>query len=151
TANAPRDHPATPACRARASQVITRFGGMFEHAPSNQLADALLVQARVHGGGDARASAAVLAAEASAAADLSFTDAARIVDRVANDGDPITLSTVLDTLTGVQLLAGDPVAATRTAQRRVDLLTLLPLEPDTALELKDALHNGVFAALGAGD
>jgi hypothetical protein len=46
---------------------------------------------------------------------------------------------------------GDIVRARATAHDRVTLLAGLPLEPEVALELKDALHGAIFTCLGAGD
>ncbi|MDQ1602500.1 MAG: hypothetical protein QOE01_345 [Actinomycetota bacterium] len=49
------------------------------------------------------------------------------------------------------MTGGRPVEAARVAARRIALFHGLPVEPTSALELKDALHMGALAGIGAGD
>jgi tetratricopeptide (TPR) repeat protein len=143
----------------RASEMVSRFRGMFADEPPPRTAEALLVEGQALSVDDARTRAALLNAQASIAAeadDREPPDPAtvavvdRAVDAARRCGDPLIESASLDLRAG--LLAGhDVTAAAATAARRVELLTPLLLTPSIAVELRDALHMATLSSVGAGD
>ena len=143
----------------RASEMVSRFRGMFADEPPPRTAEALLVEGQALSVDDARSRAALLNAQAIIAAeadDRAPPDPAtvavvdRAVDAARRCGDPLIESASLDLRAG--LLAGhDVAAAAATAARRVELLTPLLLTPSIAVELRDALHMATLSSVGAGD
>ncbi|MDX6245547.1 MAG: hypothetical protein QOE76_3270 [Frankiales bacterium] len=139
---------------ARAAELVSRFRGMFAEGKDEQLFDELMGRADELGGGHLRAEAAILSARAN---DRNPTPAGpttvvqQALERAREAGDPVIESAALDALTLAQTFRHDIVAAGTTARQRVLLLADLPLQPEVALELKDALHVAVFTCLGAGD
>jgi hypothetical protein len=143
----------------RASEMVSRFRGMFAEEPPAGTAEALLVEAQVLRVDDARAQAALLNAQASIAAEADHREppdpatlamADRAVDAARCCGDPLIESASLDLMAG--LLGGhDVTAAAAIAARRVELLTPVPLTPSVAVELRDALHMATLSSVGAGD
>lgn len=144
---------------ARASEMVTRFRGMFAEQPPPGTAEVLLAEGQARGVDDPRTQAALLTAEAYIAAEADDRDspdpttvaaADRAVDAARRGGDPLVESASLDLQAGL-LVAHDINAAAANASRRVELLTPLPLTPSIAFELKDALHMAVLRSVAAGD
>jgi predicted ATPase/DNA-binding CsgD family transcriptional regulator len=147
--------PATlAAALVEAAETILRFEGMFAGPAPEATAEALLEEARALTVGQPRLRAAaqvVLAHRQDPSDPRTRHDVARAVDAAHRAGDPIRESAALDVLTAVQLLAGQPTLAARSARRQVGLFDGRPVDPAAALELKDALHMAVLTCVGAGD
>ncbi|MDX6207794.1 MAG: hypothetical protein QOE24_185, partial [Frankiales bacterium] len=139
---------------ARAAELVSRFRGMFAAGKDEQLFEELMVRAKELGDGDLGAQAAILTARAndrSPSAAGPTTVVQQALERAREAGNPVIESAALDALTLAQTFGDDIVAAGATARQRVVLLAGLPLQPEVALELKDALHVATFTCLGAGD
>ena len=137
-----------------AAETILRFEGMFAGPAPETMAASLLEEARALSVGRPRlrAAAQMVQLHRKEPSDpQTRREAARAVEAAHRAGDRIRESAALDLLTGIQLLAGQPVQAAGSARRRVDLLDGRPVEPAGALELKDALHMAVLTCVGAGD
>jgi hypothetical protein len=139
-----------------------RKAGAFAHLPRREEATALLNRARELAGDDPAAQAAVAIADCVAAGYAYFAERAgpqtemtalaeRAVELARRLDDPLTESAALYALTGAQRRAGDTFAAAATAGRRVDLLHAVPVAPDTADELIDALLIATATSVGVGD
>jgi predicted ATPase/DNA-binding CsgD family transcriptional regulator len=138
---------------ARAAELIARFPGMFAAEPAASTSEHLAAEARRLAGGDARVAAEVAVAAAAYAAPagapprdraLAALDSSRAV------ADPLLESAAMDALTAALLFEDDVVGAHEVAQERLARLAGWRDDPAVGLELKDALHTGVFCALGAG-
>jgi predicted ATPase len=137
----------------RAAETITRFSGMFG-APPTQASDELIDRARSLAPHDPHVAAGIAIATLAYAnpAGRPIAEASRAAQRLARTaGDDVLESAALDGLTSSLLFGGQPQAAYREAAARVALLGATHDDPAHALEIKDALHMAVYAALGAGD
>jgi predicted ATPase/DNA-binding CsgD family transcriptional regulator len=137
---------------ARAAELLTRFSGMFAETDES-FAEQLLTEARslaplVH---LISAAVTVVAANSKALTAESAGRGAAALARAREVQDKWLESAAMDAATVELLRGGEVIAAHRLADQRV--AGLLPHQHDLAagLELKDALHNAVFCALGAGD
>jgi hypothetical protein len=140
---------------ARTAEHSVRFSGMYANPPPAGAAAVILERARRMVNADARAATAVLAAEAHLAdpGDLAASDRAVVRARQAAErvGDAALLSSVLDASTVLHVSRREISQSATVAARRIGPLTSLTDDPRGAFELKDALHMGAFASVGAGD
>jgi predicted ATPase/DNA-binding CsgD family transcriptional regulator len=134
---------------ARAAELLTRFAGMFAD-PDENLADELLVRAAAAAPHDRQAAAAIAVARAGRRTDAADHGRAALA-AARGIGDVLLESAALDAVIGATMQRGDVLAANRLAGERLARLGTRADDPATGLELKDALHVGVFCALGAGD
>ncbi|WP_116950536.1 ATP-binding protein [Jiangella endophytica] len=161
---------AAGAARDLATAVTThvRKAGTFAEPPPRDEPAALLARARELAGDDPAAQAAVALADclalgyaffagpggpagsATSAAELTAR-AEQAVELARRLDDPLAECAALQALTAAHRRAGDTFAAAATARRRVDLLDTVPLTPDSADELIDALLIATAAGIGAGD
>jgi predicted ATPase len=137
-----------------AAEILAYAPGILsELAPSGE-DHALVAEARVLGGGDAHAEAAVLAVTAVQGelldpATLELTE--RVVELAHRVGDARLESAALDELTAVRLAYGELDGAAAAARRRLELLTPLADDVEMAWEYSDALHMAPMVYLAAGD
>ena len=140
---------------AQAAELINRAPGMMAVQPGPEVVDALLAQARELAGGDARAEARVLVADAYRGAEsdpLTAELSERAVELAQRAGDPQGESAALDMLTAVYLARGEVRAALDSTLRRTELVAALPLRADVAgLEVLDAYQMAAECAIAAGD
>ncbi|WP_222851660.1 ATP-binding protein [Phytoactinopolyspora mesophila] len=151
---------------ATATTTYFRKAGTFAQRPPRDEAIALLTQAGELAGDDAAAQAAVALAECTAQGYAFFADqtadstsaastmtplAQRAVELAHRLGDPVAEGAALHALTGAQRSAGDTFAAAATARRRVELLESVPVTPESADELIDALTIATATSIGVGD
>ncbi|MEU4420553.1 hypothetical protein AB0F81_07995 [Actinoplanes sp. NPDC024001] len=155
----------TAAARDLATATTTYFrkAGAFAQLPPRDEPAALLARARQLAGDDPAAQAAVALADCAAAGYAFFAEksgdaasrmstlAERAVDLARRLGDPLAECAALFALTGAHRRAGDEPAAAATARTRVDLLDPLPLTPDVADELIDALLIAAATSIAVGD
>lgn len=134
------------AATARAAELILRFEGMFAGpVPS---ADDLLAEL------DPRypTAARLIAANRVDPDDPSTArHALHAADRAHTAGSLLRESAALDIATGAQIMGARLGDAVVTARRRVALFAGAVLEPQSVLELKDALRMGVLTGVGVGD
>jgi predicted ATPase/DNA-binding CsgD family transcriptional regulator len=139
---------------AVAAELIVRRSGMIPTpAPAGEL-DALLTAARALAAGHPAAEARVYATEAFVGADTDPVTAElteRAVELARRAGDPLTGSAALDQLMSIQIAGGELRAASATAQRRLELLSPLPVTAVSALELADAFYMAAECAVAAGN
>jgi predicted ATPase/DNA-binding CsgD family transcriptional regulator len=140
---------------AQIAELYNRGPGlMSEPAPPGGV-ERLLAEATPLAGDDAAAKGRLLTAEAYAKGDVDpaaeeLLDRAIALSREA--GDPLGESAAFDQLTAIRLARGEIRAAAGAAQHRIDLLTKLPMGPDTCgLELWDAYFMATEAMTAAGD
>jgi tetratricopeptide (TPR) repeat protein len=139
---------------AVAAELIVRRPGMIPTpAPAGEL-DALLTAARALAAGHPAAEARVYATEAFVGANTDPVTAeltGRAVELARRAGDPLTESAALDQLMSIQIAGGELRAASATAQRRLELLSPLPVTAVSALELADAFYMAAECAVAAGN
>jgi hypothetical protein len=138
---------------AVAAELIVRRPGMIPTpAPAGEL-DALLTAARALAAGHPAAEARVYATEAFVGANTDPVTAeltGRAVELARRAGDPLTESAALDQLCPSKWPAAS-CAASATAQRRLELLSPLPVTAVSALELADAFYMAAECAVAAGN
>ncbi|WP_216853694.1 LuxR C-terminal-related transcriptional regulator [Phytoactinopolyspora halotolerans] len=155
------------AARDLATTATTYFrkAGTFAQPPPRDEAIALVTRAGELAGDDLPAQAAVALAECTAQGYAFFADqteaqtgapamtalAERAVELAHRLGDPVAEGAALHAMTGAQRRAGDTFAAAATARRRVELLQSVPVTPDSADELIDALTIATATSIGVGD
>jgi predicted ATPase/DNA-binding CsgD family transcriptional regulator len=159
------DTTATARDLATATTTYFRKAGTFPRLPPSDEATALLGRARELAGDDLAAQAAVALADCAALGYAFFAQRAeperaesemtalaeRAVELARRLDDPLAECAALWALTGAQRRAGDTFAAAATAGRRVDLLQSVPVTPDIADELIDALLIATATGIGVGD
>ncbi|MEU0544451.1 LuxR C-terminal-related transcriptional regulator [Nocardia sp. NPDC005978] len=157
---------------ATAAITVFRMADTFAQPVSVSEAAALLNEARALAGSDPAALAAVALAECGvlAHADVeadapehdpergseglaseALTRAEHAVDLADRTRDPLARSAALDALAAAQCWAGDIFATAGTTQRRVALLSAMPLSPASSLEHVNALSEAAEIAIGVGD
>jgi predicted ATPase/DNA-binding CsgD family transcriptional regulator len=116
--------------------------------------DALLAEASQLAAGDLAAEARTITAEAFKY-DEADPVAAELIERALaltrRAGDPLTESAALDSLTAVQLAAGEVRAAAASTLRRIELLAPLPMTAASGLEFPDAYAMATDCAVASGD
>ena len=142
---------------AEAAMLIDRCPGIFGQVPAAAEAEALLAEAERLALGspdDRRLEATVLVAEVFHGEERDPV-VGLLVDRtivLAQRIDNVQLeSAALDGLTVVQLASGDTLGAAVTSCRRAEMLLPLPVAPDTAFELPDALQMASETCVATGD
>jgi predicted ATPase/DNA-binding CsgD family transcriptional regulator len=165
TAHRAGDTAATARDLATAATTYFRMSGVFTRLPPPDEAAGLLDRARELAGDDPAAQAAVVLAECAALGHAFFAEQAkpktaasettalaeRAVELARRLDDPLAECAALYALTGAQHRSGDIFAAAATARRRVDLVDSMPVTPDTAVELIDALLIATATSIGIGD
>ena len=154
SARACRDPAALAPMLARAAETIVRFEGMFAGPAPVSTATALLDELRTLNPDDPLmyTSAALVEDSRADPTDAQcLADAEHAAEVAHRLGDLLRESAALDVLTGTHIVSGRLTDAARCARTRVNLLDGRPADPPGALELKDALHMGVLACVGAGD
>nr|WP_240477355.1 LuxR C-terminal-related transcriptional regulator [Jiangella muralis] len=165
------DHAGAAHDLATAVTTYVRKAGTFAEPPPRDEPAGLLARVRELAGADPAARAAVALADcvalgyaffagpdgpagpagpATSAAELTAR-AEQAVELAARLDDPLAECAALQALTAARRRAGDTFAAAATARRRVDLLDTVPLTPDSADELIDALFIATAAGIGVGD
>ncbi|SDT28446.1 LuxR C-terminal-related transcriptional regulator [Jiangella sp. DSM 45060] len=165
------DHAGAAHDLATAVTTYIRKAGTFAEPPPRDEPAGLLARARELAGDDPAARAAVALADcvalgyaffagpdgpagpagsATSAAELTAR-AEQAVELAGRLDDPLAECAALQALTAAQRRAGDTFAAAATARRRVDRLDTVPLTPDSADELIDALFVATAAGIGVGD
>lgn len=146
------DAQAAALALVRSAELHTRFSGMFarvDEAAGQRLMD----RARSLAPADALVDAAITVTDANSKVfDPGATGRGiTAVARAREVGDPWLESAALDAATMDLVRDGDVMAAHRLAGERVAGILSRQDDPAAGLEIKDALHNAVFCALGAGD
>jgi len=148
------DPVASGALWARAAEQVNRWPGMFVEPPSEATAEALLSRARARTQDDRLVEATVLVATAHAASmppnRINPELVERAIDLARMLGDPLLENSALDALSLVKILRFDITAAAATYRQQVERLTSLALEPETAVEIRDAIHGAVYTNIAAG-
>lgn len=148
------DPVASAALWARAAEQLSRWPGMFAEPPSEAESEALLSRARDRTHDDRRVEATVLVAMAHAGSkqrnriDPELVERALDLARLA--GDPLLENSALDALSLLQILRSDITAAAATYRQQVERLTSMALEPEAAVEIRDAIHGAVYTNIAAG-
>ncbi|HET8664254.1 MAG TPA: LuxR C-terminal-related transcriptional regulator [Nocardioides sp.] len=139
---------------AKAAELIGRGPGIMSAVPPLFEVERLLDLARPLADGDPVVTARILTAEAFAAPALSpgaREKVDRALDLAREAGDRLTESAALDMLTSIHIAGSRPAEALACAVRRTDLLATLPVAPESALEVFDALQMAAQCAVAAGD
>jgi predicted ATPase len=141
---------------AESAAVILRAPGIMSVVPSLDEAAELLQAARELVDEGTATEAAILGVEASRAstgvaepADIQRAESA--VRRARQLSEPLIESSALDALTGSYAGLGMVTKAARSAHRRLDVLTALPMDATVGYELLDALNMAGEYSVGAGD
>lgn len=154
-ATAAGDRVGTALALGRIVELYTRWQGMFATPPSRQATEDLLAEARALAEpGDPAVDVALAAADAFLAdADRAEPLCRAAVEQARTAGSPLLESAALDVLAVAQIKRGDIAAAAAISRQRVEFLVRhrRPIEPPTALELKDALHMAVKTSIALGD
>ena len=114
----------------------------------------MLARARALAAGDPAAEARIFTAETFVGDHLDPVTVGlteRAVELARRVGDPLTETAALDHLTDLRLAHGEILAAVESALIRAELLARLPVTPESALELADALYMTAECAVAAGD
>jgi predicted ATPase/DNA-binding CsgD family transcriptional regulator len=148
------DGPGAAVKLARAAELVNRCPGIMAELPPAGAAEAYLLEAQILAGGDPRAHAAIVVAEAFNGKDvdaLTAELAERAVELAQRVDDPLLHSSALDALTSSQLTHGDIVPAAASARRRLDVLDATPVDARSILEVTDAYAMTAETSVGAGD
>lgn len=139
---------------ARAAELVNRAPGMMTTLPAAGEVDALLAEASQLAAGDLAAEARTILAE-EFKYDETDPVAAELIERALalarRAGDPLTESAALDSLTAVQLAAGEIRAAAASTLRRIELLAPLPMTAAAGIEFSDAYAMATDCAVASGD
>lgn len=139
---------------ARAAELVNRAPGMMTTLPAAGEVDALLAEASQLAAGDLAAEARTILAE-EFKYDETDPVAAELIERALalarRAGDPLTESAALDSLTAVQLAAGEVRAAAASTLRRIELLAPLPMTAAAGIEFSDAYAMATDCAVASGD
>jgi predicted ATPase/DNA-binding CsgD family transcriptional regulator len=139
---------------ARSAEIITRAPGILAEIPPAGTVEALLAEAHVLAGDDARAHAAILTTEAFRGREVDVLNAElaeRAVELARRVGDPVLESSSLDALASSQLAHGDLLGGAASTRRRVARLELVPLRAHLFLEFLDGYQMAAETSIGAGD
>ena len=139
---------------ARAAELVGRGPGIIAVLPPPEYVEDALARARQLAGGDPATEGRILTAEAFS---MDERDPAvqGLVDRALQlarrSGDVLGETAALDVLTSTQLAAGRVAEALASAVRRTDLLALLQVDAESALEFFDAYQMASQCAIATGD
>jgi len=139
---------------AIAAEFILRRQGLMAMPPPVDEVGSMLARARVLAAGDPAAEARIFTAETFVGDHLDPVTVGlteRAVELARRVGDPLTETAALDHLTDLRLAHGEILAALESALIRAELLARLPVTPESALELADALYMTAECAVAAGD
>ena len=148
------DRAAAACDLAVAAEFILRRQGLMAEPPPVDEVGSMLARARVLAAGDLAAEARIFTAETFAGDHLDPVTAGlteRAVELARRVGDPLTETAALDHLVDLRLAHGEILAALESALIRAELMARLPVTPESALELADALYMTAECAVAAGD
>lgn len=137
-------------CLTGLVQLITRFPGMFDDPPPLQRAHLLLEDAKAYRSHSPLAEFMVAATEAALDPNRGLDELEDFVRRALGSGELLQASSLLDAITLRHIEDQHPVQAFEACRRRLDIFGSVTSGPDIGFELRDALHNAIFTATGAG-